>query len=281
MAKLREDGRMRRMVLYSVMLHLFLVVLVSLFWGKSEEPRPRRVQLTIESRPVAREVIAEVRKESAPGRARVDSFTKGAKSESLESLLQRSSFTHDRPLDRAEPARRRTDDADYGALRRDRESPYGRLDRNPDARDMLSHRPGLTERDTADRRGALDTTGRDDYTRQAGRDGNPGLTGDDFKRQGDQGSGVTGTVKVRGRSLVYRPEIQLPERYSRMGLSFSVQVEISVTEEGLVSMARVLASSGDPELDRRLEQRARLFRFEKASTGGVQGGTIVFDIQPR
>ncbi len=282
MEGIRDGMRFDRMVVVSIAAHCLLLVLVSLFWGGTEIPPVRTVQLVIESRTVSREVIAEVRRESAPARARQDSQERGSADDSLENLLERSSFPHKPAPERELPNRRREDDFDYGSLRRDHESPAGRLERNPDSKDMQAHRPSLTDRDTRDRAGARDTIGRDDLTRQGGKSSTPGISGSDFARQGDRGSGVTGLVNLRGRNCVYRPMITLPERYSRQGLSYTVQVEISVTEEGIVSRAAVTEPSGNPELDLLLEQRARMFRFEAASAGtGTQAGMIAFSIQPR
>jgi TonB family protein len=278
-----QDGmRFNRMIVASIIAHCLLLVLVSLLWSGSEVPPVKVVQLVIESRPVAKEVIAEVRRESAPSKAKQDSQELGAKDNSLESLLERSTYPHKAAPARELPNRRREDEVDYGSLRRDQESPYGRLERNPDDKDMQSYRPSVTDRDTKDREGDRDTIGRDDVTRQTGKTGSPGVTGADLARQGDRGAGVTGQVNLRGRNLVYRPVISLPERYSRQGLSYTVQIEIMVTEEGIVSRAAISAPSGNPELDILLEQRARMFRFEAAAMGtGNQSGTIAFSIQPR
>ena len=274
--------RFDRMVVMSIIAHCLLLLFVSLLWGGSAVPAIKTVQLVIESRPVAREVIAEVKRESAPGRVKRDAFSTGSAEESLESLLERSTFPHQPVAERDAPNRKREDDFDYGSLRRDQESPDGRLDRNPDSKDMQAHRPSITDRDTRTKEGTRETFGRDDATRQSGKNGNPDIKGSDFGKQGDRGAGVTGLVNMRGRSLLYRPTVVLPERFSRQGISYSVQVEITVSEEGIVSRAAVLEPSGDSGLDLLLEQRARMYRFEAASPGtGVQTGTIVFTIQPR
>lgn len=281
MEEIRDSVRFDRMVVVSFVLHCLLLVLISLFWNGADIPPVRTVQLAIESRAVSREVIAEVRRESAPAKDKRDSQEKGAADDSLENLLERSSFPHKPALQRDRPNRRRDDDFDYGSLRRDAESPAGRLERNPDSKDMQAHRPSLTDRDTRDIAGRRDSFGRDDLTKQGGKNA-PGLTGADFAQQGARGAGVTGLANLRGRSCVYQPAISLPERYSRQGLSYTVQVEIHVAEEGIVSRAAVLEPSGDPELDLLLEQRARMFRFEPAAAGsGIQTGMISFSIQPR
>ena len=84
--------RFDRMVVMSIIAHCLLLLFVSLLWGGSAVPAIKTVQLVIESRPVAREVIAEVKRESAPGRVKRDAVSTGSAEESLESLLERSTF---------------------------------------------------------------------------------------------------------------------------------------------------------------------------------------------
>ncbi len=65
-----------------------------------------------------------------------------------------------------------------------------------------------------------------------------------------------------------------------MGLSFTVEVEIIVSPEGLVKTARTISSIGQPDLERRLVQAARRYRFEKILSDEDQTGTITFVVKP-
>jgi TonB family protein len=100
-------------------------------------------------------------------------------------------------------------------------------------------------------------------------------------REGAGGQGVTGNINLKGRRVIHRPDIVLPERYSRMGRGYSVGVEFVVAPEGLVVQARVAQSVGDLELERILVQYARRYRFERVTDAGNQAGTITFTIVPQ
>ena len=94
-------------------------------------------------------------------------------------------------------------------------------------------------------------------------------------------TGVSGTINVRGRRVVYSPAMVLPEKYKQRGLSFYVTIAVTVSPEGLVTTASIVGTTGDPELDGIVVQFARRYRLEPISSGQDQTGTISFHIRPQ
>ena len=271
-----KEIRFQEAFVFAILFHVALIGLLSVLGGQcgtadTEIPSARAVSLAF-TPPAEREIVTGFEPEqSAPGSRVRDLLFRGTGGDEDTASLAKSDDT-------AADAVGSIPDEHFTPipLSRDMASPQGREQR-PDSPEIVT--PGVTSpsRDVVTQPGSVDSPGRDAATVHEGRDG---VSTSEQQRIGDQGLGVEGTVNVRGRRLVFKPTVELPPEYSQMGLSFTVEVEIVVGEEGLVSSARVVRSDGQPDLERRLVQAARRYRFEAVDGGGNQTGTITFVVRP-
>lgn len=278
---MERDPILTRAVGISLLLHA-LLLFAALFTDCSQAlPRKRSVALVIHNSRLRHELIGKKARQAAPGTDKRDALSwQHSVEQDLKDLQEKTSPSRTRPRDRKHP-RRKTDTDRYSILSRERAEPDGRKHPKPFSREQINPDRTSLERDHRTRAGSHQTPGKDD--RSGSRTSDPGK--DDSpraRRRGNRGQGITGIVNVRGRRETHRPAFTLPPRYSRLGLSFTVKVDIRINTDGLVYWARVRRSIGRMELERILEQKARLFRFEKVSADhGNQPATITFQIRPR
>ena len=274
---------MPRLLAWSLAVHL-LVLLVSFLFPSSEQediPRIREVKLVLRQRVVSKDIVPDPVKESAPGQDKQKSdqmFDESFFRRARQQLTGRSRANADEPIDRT--SRDRGRDPSYDRLLKAPDSKHGRLDRSssPNVDDLPGRRDMNKDRSTRD--GDYYSIGRSDLNRNADNRDPDRDSGSRRANQGNTGSGVTGTVNVRGRRVVYRPVMTLPAKYNKRGLSHSVSIRVVVSPEGIITAASVVGPTGDAELDRILVQFARRHRLE-AISGTDQSGTISFYIRPR
>lgn len=280
----RDKNEMRRLLVWSVAVHIVLVLVLTVFAGESEDdyPQERMVKLMLHQRVVSKDIVPDPPQESAPGQDKDKSdsiFDESFFKPSKDQLQKRNSIDATEPRDR--DSRDKGDDARYDRLQKAPDDKHGRLNRSsgPSTDDYPGRRDLNKDRDT--RSGDDFSLGRDPLRRTGDNRDPLRDSGSRRANQGNKGSGITGNVNVRGRRVVYSPVMVLPDKYKQRGLSFYVTLNVVVTPEGLVSSASVVGTTGDPELDRIVVQFARRYRLEPVSTGLDQSGTIGFQIRPQ
>lgn len=271
---------LRESLLYAVAAHLLIIFLFSVFGarctdGGKKDETARTVQLHFQPRRERKVLTGIDPRQSAPGDKAEDTFWTGKGSQDRQATRKKSRITD---KDSPGSGRESTEHTPI-PLSRDMAAPHGHLD-NPDSGKIDNPDKDSLEQDYTTRAGNEVSPGRDRAT--TGR-GDEAVDESDptRKREGDRGKGVRGSVNVRGRQVVYKPTVELPPRYSKLGLSFTVQIGIQVSPEGLVIRAGVEKGVGRPDLERRLVQVARRYRFEAVPEDGIQEGTITFFIRPK
>lgn len=280
----KDKAEMRRLLAWSVAVHVVLVLVFTLFASESADdyPQERVVKLMLHQRVVSKDIVPDPPQESAPGqdKDRSDSvFDESFLKPSKDQLQSRNRMDATEPRDRNSSDK--GDDSRYDRLQKAPDATHGRLDRS--SSHNIDDYPGRKDlnKDRDTRSGDSFTLGRDPLRRTGDNRDPLRDSGTRRANQGNKGSGVSGNVNVRGRRVVYTPAMELPAKYKQRGLSFYVTLNVVVTPEGLVSSASVVGTTGDPELDRIVAQFARRYRLEPISTGLDQSGTIGFQIRPQ
>ena len=271
-------------MLYSLVFHLLLILVFTVFSssGENEEPRERVVRLVLKKRVVSKDIVPDRPKESAPGqdKNKDDSvFDKSFFKKLRHKMLQdRSRVTDNAPKDPVS-SRDKGLDRRYDRLQKAPSAKHGRLNRASSKN--IDDYPGRKDlnKDTGTRDGSFNSLGRNDLTRNMDNRNPLRDSGSRRSNQGNRGSGVTGFLNVRGRRTIYSPRIVLPPRYSRQGLSYTIRVRVVVSPEGIITSASVIGLPGDAELRRIAVQAARRYRVEAAPR--EDNAILVIAIRPR
>jgi len=277
----------RKTLIYSIVFHI--VVLMLFFFVDVQQPKPKQKVVTIKlnKRPIPefvkkereRERLAKVAKRQADSSI----FKKDSADNSAIRKVEKSLLTADPNQPNIKDKNRVKDnDTTYSRLSQSLSSKFGRLKRDDSSFSQDYTGKKSLNKDNKDKQGGSFDLGRDDVDKTVGKKGIGGTESNLLGKTpvAKKGS-LSGRVTMKSRRVTYRPNISLPTKYSKMGTTFTIEFKISVTPEGLVTKATLVRSVGYPDLERRMKQYARRYRFEEALGGGVQVGKITFYIRPR
>jgi len=276
----------RKLFLYSLLIHLLLVLVFTVFSSneREESPRERVVRLLLKKRVVSKDIVPDRPQESASGQdqERSDqvfdaSFFKKVRRQLLHDRSRVSDTGPEVPIS----SRDRGLDKRYDRLQKSPDKVHGRLNRSSSRK--IDDYPGRRDlnKDIRTRDGDFNSLGRNRLARDSDNRNPLRDSGSLRSTQGNRGSSITGFLNVRGRRVVYSPRIVLPSRYSRQGLSYTVRVRVVLSPEGIVTSASVLGLPGDAELRRIIVQAARRYRVESIPGPNNDTGILVITIRPR
>jgi len=89
------------------------------------------------------------------------------------------------------------------------------------------------------------------------------------------------TTPVKQRKVVYKPALFLPKKYLSTDMTMYLTVEVNIQKDGHVLNAKMVRTSGQPELDRLLMENAKKYRFEKLTKDSITTGHLTFVLKSK
>ena len=270
---------MKKAVIYSAVFHLILVIVFSITNSEEIKTVEKRVLLILNRRVVSEEITRIDTSDRARNNDQSDSLQDDNSKTDKIDKNEKSILDKYMPLDNKRK-RKNTHSKDLSRLSRDDPFKHGKK-KSLDSKkwdEFLGKRS--SDRDNKTKDGSAHRLGRDDISKTS--DGKKRLKRDAgrLSRKGRKGRGVTGVVSIKGRKVIFRPYVSLPEKYNRLGLSFKVSVRVTFNRGGIARMPKIQKSSGYTELDRILCQYARRYRVQPSSWKN-QTGIVIFNIHPK